>query len=47
MKLVWLIEMCLNETYSKVNIGKHLYVSSPIQNCLKQDALSTLLLNVA
>jgi hypothetical protein len=24
MKLVRLIEMCLNETYSKVRIGKHL-----------------------
>jgi hypothetical protein len=24
MKLVRLIKMCLNETYSKVHIGKHL-----------------------
>jgi hypothetical protein len=46
MKLVRLIKMCLKETYSKVCIGKHLYNSFPIQNCLKQgDALSPLLLN--
>jgi hypothetical protein len=33
--------MCLNETYSKVHIGKHLSDNFPIQNCLKQgDALS-------
>jgi hypothetical protein len=38
--------MCLNETYSKVRIGKHLSGSFPIQNGLKQgDALSPLLLN--
>jgi hypothetical protein len=48
MKLVWLIKICLNETYSKVRIGKHLSDSLPIQNCLKQgDALTTLLLNFA
>jgi hypothetical protein len=47
MKLVRLIKMCLNETYSKVHIGKHLY-SFPIQNGLKQgDALSPLLFNFA
>jgi hypothetical protein len=46
MKLVRLIEMCLNETYSKVRIGKHLSDSFPIQNGLKQgDALSPLLFN--
>jgi hypothetical protein len=28
--------MCLNETYSKVRIGKHLSDSIPIQNGLKQ-----------
>jgi hypothetical protein len=40
--------MCLNETYSKVRIGKHLSDSSPIQNGLKQgDALSPLLFNFA
>jgi hypothetical protein len=38
--------MCLNETYSKVRIGKHLSDSFLIQNGLKQgDALSPLLFN--
>jgi hypothetical protein len=38
--------MCLNETYSKFRIGKHLSDSFPIQNGLKQgDALSPLLFN--
>jgi hypothetical protein len=41
MKLVRLIKICLNETYSKVCIGKHLSNCFPIQNGLKQgDALS-------
>jgi hypothetical protein len=40
--------MCLNETYNKVRIGKHLSDSFPIQNGLKQgDALSPLLFNIA
>jgi hypothetical protein len=40
--------MCLNETYGKVRIGKHLSDNFPIQNCLKQgDALSPLLFNFA
>jgi hypothetical protein len=40
--------MCLNKTYSKVRIGKHLHDSLPIQNGLKQgDALSPLLFNFA
>jgi hypothetical protein len=48
MKLVRLIKMCLNETYSKVHIAKHLSSSLPIQNGLKQgDALSPLLFNFA
>jgi hypothetical protein len=48
MKLVRLIRMCLEETYSKVHIGKHLSDSFPIQNGLKQrDALSPLLFNFA
>jgi hypothetical protein len=48
MKLVRLIKMCLNETYSKVRIGKHLSDSFPIQNGLKQGyALSPLLFNFA
>jgi hypothetical protein len=42
MKLV--IKICLNEMYSKVRIGKHLFDNFPIQNGLKQgDALSPLL----
>jgi hypothetical protein len=45
-KLVMLIKMCLNETYSKVRIGKHLSDSFPIQNGLKRgDAVSPLLSN--
>jgi hypothetical protein len=36
MKLVRLIKMCLNETYGKVRIGKHLSDSFPIQNDLNQ-----------
>jgi hypothetical protein len=48
MKLVMLIKMCLNETYSKFRIGKHLYDSFPIQNGIKQgDALSPLIFNFA
>jgi hypothetical protein len=47
-KLVSLIKMCLNETYSKVCIGKLLCDKFPIQNGLKQgDALSPLLFNFA
>jgi hypothetical protein len=48
MKLVWLIKMCLNESYSKVRIGKHLSDSFPIQNGLEQGYdLSPLLLKFA
>jgi hypothetical protein len=36
MKLVGLIKMCSNETYSNVHIGKHLSDNFPIQNDLKQ-----------
>jgi hypothetical protein len=40
--------MCLNETYSKIHIGKHLSGAFPTQNGLKQgDALSPLLFNFA
>jgi hypothetical protein len=47
-KLVRLIKMCLNETYSKVRVGKHLSDKFPVQNGLKQgDALSPLLFNCA
>jgi hypothetical protein len=46
MKLVKLIKMRLNETYSKVCLGKHLSDSFLIQNGIKQgDALSPLLFN--
>jgi hypothetical protein len=48
MKLVRRIKMCLNETYSKVRIGKHLSDSFPVKNGLKQrDALSPLFFNFA
>ena len=44
MKLVRLIKMCLNETYSTVRIGKNLSVMFPTRNGLKQgDSLSPLL----
>jgi hypothetical protein len=47
-KLVGLIQMCLNETYSTVCIGKFHSDKFPIQNALKQeDALSPLLFNFA
>jgi hypothetical protein len=46
-KLVGLIKMCLNETYSTVRIGKYQSDNSPIQNGLKQgDDLSPLLFNL-
>jgi hypothetical protein len=45
-KLVRLIKMCLNETYSNVHVGKHLSDKFHIQNGLKQeDALSLLIFN--
>jgi hypothetical protein len=48
MKLVRLIKMCLNETYSRVWVGKHLSDILLIMNGLKQvDALSQLLFNFA
>jgi hypothetical protein len=47
-KLVRLTEMCLNETCSKVRIGKILSDKFPVRNGLKQgDALSPLLFNFA
>jgi hypothetical protein len=42
MKLVRLIKVCLNETYSKVHIGKHLFDNFPIMNGLKKGYLETL-----
>jgi hypothetical protein len=48
MKLVRLIKICLNETNSKVHIGKHLTDNFAIQNSLKQeDTLSPLFFNFA
>jgi hypothetical protein len=46
-KLVKLIKMCLNETYSRVRVGKFLSDKFPVQNGLKQDVLSPLLFNFA
>jgi hypothetical protein len=43
IKLVWLIEMCLNGIYSTHNIVKHLYDTFPNDNGLKQEALLPLL----
>ena len=46
IKLVRLIKMCLNETYSRVRVGRHLSDMFPIKNSLKLgDALSQLLFN--
>jgi hypothetical protein len=48
MKLVTLIETCLNETYSRVHIGKHLSDMFPIKNGLKQgDSVPPLLFDFA
>ena len=44
IKLVRLINMCLNETYSTVQIGKHLSDKFVIKNGLKQGDASSLLL---
>jgi hypothetical protein len=47
-KLVGLIKMCLNETYSTMHIGKYQSNKFSIQNDLKQgDDLSPLLFNFA
>jgi hypothetical protein len=48
MKLVQLIKMCQNETYSCDWVGKHLSDMFPIKNSLEQGyALSPLLFNFA
>ena len=48
MRLIGLIKMCLNETYSTVWVGKHLSDVFPIKNALKQgEALLPLLFNFA
>jgi alcohol dehydrogenase YqhD (iron-dependent ADH family) len=46
--IIKMIKMCLNETYSKVSIRKHLSDNFPIQNGLKQgDPLLLLLFSFA
>jgi hypothetical protein len=48
MKLVMLIKIYLNETYSKVRTDKHLFDSLPIKNGLNQrDARSPFAFNFA
>ena len=48
MKVVRLINMCLEETYSRVRVGKHLNDMFPIKNGLKQgEALTPLFFNFA
>jgi hypothetical protein len=37
LKLVRQIKMCLNETYSRVRVGKHLSDRFPIKNGLKKE----------
>ena len=47
MKPVRLIKMCLNETYDRVWVGKHLSDIFPIKSDLKQtDALLQLIFNI-
>jgi len=46
MKMVRLIKMCLNETYSRVRVGKHLPHMCPVRNGLKRgEVLSPLFFN--
>jgi hypothetical protein len=48
VKMVRLIKMCLNETYSTVRVGKHLSGIFSIRNGFKQeDALTPLPFNFA
>jgi hypothetical protein len=46
LKLVRLIKMCLNETYRKVQTGKHMSDVFPIQNGLKQNVSLKLFFNL-
>jgi hypothetical protein len=39
INLVRMIKMCLNKSYSKVHIGKHLSDKFPVQSGLKQGML--------
>jgi hypothetical protein len=43
MQIDRIIKTCLNESYSKVRIGKILSDAYPVQNGLKRDVLSPLL----
>jgi hypothetical protein len=48
LKLVGLIKMCVNETYSRVRVGKHLSDRFPVKSSLKQgDTLLPLFFNFA
>jgi hypothetical protein len=47
MKLVRLIKMCLNETYSRVQVDRHLSDMFPSKNGLKHVAISSLLFSFA
>ena len=48
VKLVRIIKLCLNETYSRVRVGKNLSDIFPITTGLKQgDVLSPMLFNFA
>jgi hypothetical protein len=48
MKLLMSIELCLNETYNRVHVGKHLYENFLVKNVLKQlHALSSLLYRIS
>jgi len=44
MKLVRLTKMCLNDTYSTAQVGKHMSNVFPIRNALKQEEVLPLLL---
>ena len=48
MKLVRLIKMCLNDTYTRVRVGTRVSDMFPMNNGLKQgEALTPLLFNFA
>ena len=47
MTLVKLIKMCLNETYNRVSVCKHMYDTLHINSGIKQGALSPLFFNFA
>ena len=46
-KLVWLIKMCLKETYSRAQAGKRLSAMFPVKKTLKRDVLHQLRFNIA